>query len=246
MFNFGFSKVLEEEKYKLVSDVFSSVANRYNLMNNVMSFGVQKLWKQNFLDFIYLKDGGNYLDLATGTGDIAIMVLEKAKKEGKQISITISDANADMLEIAKKRFTNQENITFICANAEEFPLSSNHYDACFVSFGIRNFTNINKSFEIINQNLKPSGSLYALEFFPDVSKLFMFHKIYKAYLLNVIPLLGKLIVKDEASYKYFAESILNFYTKKDFTELAQNCNFKLFAEIDSVFGIVSYFNFRKI
>lgn len=244
MFNFGFKKVKEEEKKELVSGVFKSVASKYDIMNNVMSFGMQNIWKKNFIDLITLKDGGRYLDLAAGSGDISKLILEKAKREGKKIEIVLCDASAEMLEIAKERLSSL-NLEFIVSFAEDMPMQSEEFDGVFISFGIRNFTNLPKSLSEIYRVLKINGGLFCLEFFSDVSKFGFFDKIYKHYLLNGIPKIGKIITKDEKSYRYFGESILNFYSKKDFKNLLQNANFRYFSNIDGMLAIVSFFHFKK-
>jgi demethylmenaquinone methyltransferase/2-methoxy-6-polyprenyl-1,4-benzoquinol methylase len=242
MFNFGFKKVEESEKTKLVSGVFSSVASKYDVMNNVMSFGMQNLWKKQFVDLISIKDGGRYLDLASGTGDIAKMVMEKAKREGKKIEIVLCDANKDMLEIAKPRF--KDEVKFVVSSAEDMAFEE-EFDGIFISFGIRNFTNIEVSLAKIRNCLKDGGSLFCLEFFPDVSKIGFFDKIYKQYLLKVIPKMGKIIVGDEGSYKYFGESIINFYSKKDFKNFLQKQNFRFFNSEEGFLEIVNFFHFKK-
>jgi demethylmenaquinone methyltransferase/2-methoxy-6-polyprenyl-1,4-benzoquinol methylase len=244
MFNFGFKKVQEEEKQRLVSSVFSSVSSKYDLMNNLMSFGIQKLWKRDLIDFINIKEGGKYLDLACGTGDIAFLILEKAEKEGKNIHVTLCDENSEMVEIAKTRFSNQ-NVSFLLSSAEELNFAENEFDGIFISFGIRNFTNIEKALEKLHFSIKKGGSLFCLEFFSDVSRTLFFNKFYKFYLLTGIPNLGKLIVKDKEAYRYFGESILNFYSKKDFKNLLQKSNFQFFSNLNSFLNIVGFFHFKK-
>lgn len=244
MFNFGFKKVEEGEKMKLVSGVFESVSKKYDLMNNIMSFGLQNLWKKNFMDFIQLKDGGNYLDLASGSGDITLLLLEKAKKEGKEITVTACDASHEMLEVARQRITHGD-VRFVECFAEELPFKENEFDGIFISFGIRNFTNLEKALEKLHFVLKKEGSLFCLEFFPDVAKTIGFDKIYKQYLLHVIPFFGKIFVNNAQAYKYFGESILNFYSKKDFKNLLQNSSFRFFSNLNSLFEVAGFFHFKK-
>ena len=245
MFKFGFREVKEEEKQGLVSSVFNSVANKYDLMNNIMSFGMQKLWKKNFCDLIHIKEGGKYLDLAGGNGDISNLVLEKAKQENKNIQIVLCDASEEMLELAKKRFNGNPNISFALSFAESLPFNEGEFDGVFISFGIRNFTNIPTALNQISNTLKSGGSLFCLEFFSDVSGLFGFDKIYKQYLLKGIPVMGKLVAKDEQSYKYFGESILNFHSKQEFEDVVKKANFKLFSKTDGMLSIVTFFHFKK-
>jgi demethylmenaquinone methyltransferase/2-methoxy-6-polyprenyl-1,4-benzoquinol methylase len=243
MFNFGFQKVAREEKTRLVSQVFSSVANKYDVMNNVMSLGLQKVWKRNFADFISIEEGGRYLDLASGTGDIAFLIMEKAKLEGKKITIVLCDENEKMLELAKPRFGG--NVEFVVSSAEELPFEEGEFDGIFISFGIRNFTDIELSASKIHRSLKQNGDFYILEFFPDVSGFAFFDKIYKSYLLNVIPKMGKIITKDEGAYRYFGESILNFHSKKNFKNILQKQNFRFFSIKNEFLDIVSFFHFKK-
>ena len=219
MLKFGFKEVKEEEKQGLVSSVFNSVASKYDVMNNIMSFGMQKLWKKNFCDLIHIKDGGKYLDLAGGNGDISSLILEKAKQENKNIQIVLCDASEEMLQLAKVRFEGNPNISFILSFAEDLPFDEGEFDGVFLSFGIRNFTNIPIALNEISSTLKSDGSLFCLEFFSDVSSLFCFNKIYKQYLLKGIPKIGKLVAKDEQSYKYFGESIINFHSKQEFQDI---------------------------
>ena len=245
MFKFGFKDVKEEEKQGLVSSVFNSVANKYDLMNNIMSFGMQKLWKRDFCDLIQIKEGGMYLDLAGGSGDISSLILDKAEKENKNIQIVLCDASNEMLELAKKRFENNPQITFSLSFAEDLPFERDYFDGVFISFGIRNFTNIPKALIKISNILKQGGGLFCLEFFSDTSKTFFFNKIYKQYLLKCIPKIGKIVTKDEKSYKYFGESILNFHSKQEFEDVLTKANFKLFSKIESLLSIVTFFHFKK-
>ena len=244
MVNFGFKTVKEDEKKHLVSSVFASVAQKYNLMNNLMSFGVQKIWKKNLCDFIAIKDGGNYLDLAAGNGDISDLLIKKAEQEGKNITITLCDASEEMLETAKNRI-NSDNVKFVVSFAEDLNFEEEEFDSVFISFGIRNFTNIDQALEKIYKILKKNGDLFCLEFFSDVSNKLFFDKIYKIHLLKTIPFIGKIIAKDEDSYKYFGESILQFYSKKDFKNLLQKSNFRYFNSINGLLSIVSFFQFKK-
>lgn len=250
LFNFGSKMVGEEEKKTLVSNVFASVSRKYSFMNNLMSFGLQNFWKSDFVDLITLKDGGEYLDLASGNGDIALLILEKARREGKSISITMCDASDEMLEIAKQRVANSviesgNSVKFVSAFAEEMPFQKSEFDGVFISFGIRNFTNLQSSLQNIYNSLKDSSDLYILEFFSDVSSIFAFNKLYKFYLLKIIPKIGKIITKSEGSYQYFGESILNFFSKKEFQDILERAKFRLFSATNSKLEIATFFHFKK-
>jgi demethylmenaquinone methyltransferase/2-methoxy-6-polyprenyl-1,4-benzoquinol methylase len=241
MFNFGFKRVSEEEKLASVSEVFRSVASKYNLMNNIMSFGMQKSWKKNFADFITIKEGGRYLDLASGNGDIAKLILHKAKMQGKNIEVVLCDASKEMLETAKINVPNAEE--FVVSFAEELPFKTEEFDGVFISFGVRNFTNLTKAFTQIHRILKNGGDVFFLEFFPDVMN--GFDLIYKPYLLKCIPKIGKIITGDEESYKYFGESIINFHSKEDFKKILQASNFQFYGNIEKMLGAISFFHFKK-
>ncbi len=245
MFKFGFKLVQEEEKKGLVSSLFNAVSSKYDVMNNVMSFGFQKLWKKDFIDLINIKDGGRYLDLASGNGDISSLLLEKAKKENKKIELVLCDASNEMLELAKSRFIGCENVSFALSFAEELPFKDEEFDDVFISFGIRNFTNIESATSSIYKTLKKSGNLFVLEFFSDVSNKLAFNKIYKQYLLKGIPLMGKIITKNEDAYKYFGESILNFYSTEEFESVIESAGFKIFSKNQSLLSIATFFHFKK-
>lgn len=242
-FNFGFKKVAETEKMGLVQEVFSSVASKYDLMNNFMSFGIQNLWKRDFVDLISLKDGGRYLDLACGSGDIAVRVLKKAEREGKKISLTLCDANEKILDIAKAKIKGCK-ADFVTSFAEDITFTG-EFDGVFASFGVRNFTNLQKALSNIYISLKEGGSFYILEFFKDYSDAIYFHKIYEKYMLKWIPNLGRVVTGDYESYKYFGESIVNFITTKEFTLILQEEGFKLFSTTHSACKIASFLHFKK-
>lgn len=248
LFNFGSYKVQEEEKKALVSKVFAKVADKYTLMNNLMSFGIQKMWKLSFTDLISLKSEGVYIDLACGNGDISRYVSQKAINEGKNIAIHLCDPSSEMLEIGKKNLSilsHKIELHFHNMFAEELSFPPDSVDSIFISFGIRNFTNLPAALSKMHSCLKKGGSIYILEFFPDVSTLLGFSKIYKSYLTHIIPKIGKIVVKDSSPYEYFAESIINFLTKEEFKNLFLKYNFKLFNVTSSAFKIVSFFQFKK-
>lgn len=203
--DFGFTEVPTEEKVKKVAGVFSSVAKNYDVMNDVMSLGVHRLWKKTAVELAAIRPGQQILDLAGGTGD---MTKQFSRKVGDTGHVILSDINPDMLEQGRQRLINQgicSNVSFELANAEALPFDDNQFDRICISFGLRNVTDKDKALREMYRCLKPTGQLIVLEFSkPVVPGL---GKIYDAYSFKLLPLMGKLIAKDADSYQYLAESI---------------------------------------
>jgi len=202
---FGFNKVDADKKAGLVAEVFSSVANKYDLMNDVMSFGIHRLWKKITLGHTGLKKGQRALDVAGGTGDLTIYL---SKQVGPSGEVTISDINPEMLEQGRRRLIDKgiaANVKFVEADAENLPFADNSFHCITIAFGLRNVTQQDKALACMYRVLKPGGRLLVLEFSkPVVPGL---NRAYDFYSFNVLPLMGKLIAKDEDSYRYLAESI---------------------------------------
>ncbi len=201
---FGFKDVTEDEKTQKVSAVFSSVANKYDLMNDLMSFGLHRIWKRIAIRKCNLKPGMHVLDLAGGTGDLSYLIQKKIAPNGK---VVLTDINKDMLEEGKKNLLDKcafHNIEFVNASAEDLPFQDGQFDRVIIGFGLRNFTNKAKALSSIYRVLKPGGKLIILEFSKPHQAI---SPLYKFYNFNVLPKLGKLICKDEDSYRYLAESI---------------------------------------
>lgn len=221
--DFGFKKVSETEKTKLVNGVFSQVASRYDLMNDLMSFGVHRYWKSKLLKEISLFDGAKIVDVACGTGDISLAL---AKKTDAQINIDAVDPNSSMLEIAKLRSIDQnlfKKLNFTCAGAEKLPFPDHHFDCYVVSFGIRNFTDIAGALCEAHRVLKPDGKFICLEF-SKVNDYFL-QKFYDFYSFKIIPKLGELVLNDRDSYQYLVESIRKFPEQKRFQEMIASAGF---------------------
>lgn len=239
--NFGFNKVNSNEKQDLVGKVFSSVASKYDIMNDVMSFGIHRLWKNKLIE--QLEPNKKLLDMAAGTGDIAKRYYKKCTNP----DITLCDINKEMLETGKNRLLDEnifKGLEFICCSAEELPFEDNIFDYYTIAFGIRNVTNVDKALKEAYRVLKPEGKFVCLEF----GKLnnAQLAKFYDLYSLNVIPKLGGLIAGDEASYKYLVESIRTFPSQKDFTNLMENAGFKLNQFQDLNFGVSCLYTGYKI
>ncbi len=232
--NFGFkSGISFKEKTKLVNDVFSSVASKYDIMNDFMSLGIHRIWKKKFVEQIEVNEGDEILDLACGTADISITIKKRLQKSNINAHITVSDINADMLKLAKEKFIDENlysNVTFKQINAEEIPLKNNSLDIITISFGIRNVANIQNGLNEAFRTLKKGGKFYVMEFTKleedgEFYKKYL-SKFYEAYSLNILPKLGKLIAKDEESYRYLAESIKTFPFANQFKQMLLDTGFE--------------------
>ena len=203
--DFGFEKVAWGEKAQRVRSVFASVASKYDVMNDVMSFGVHRLWKQFTLSLTGLRPGQRALDVAGGTGDLALGMLRQV---GKQGSVVLSDINPNMLERGRDRLLDRGaagNVECLVADAERLPFDDNSFDCVTIGFGLRNVTDKTAALNSMLRVLKPGGQLLILEFSRPVAP--GLKPLYDAYSFNVLPLLGRFVAGDEASYRYLAESI---------------------------------------
>lgn len=202
---FGEKTVKADEKTGLVLDVFHSVANKYDLMNDLMSAGTHRIWKERFVSMIRPRADQVFLDVAGGTGDIAFKI---RKKIGKKANITICDINESMLKVGQERAIDNgylNEFEFLVSNAENLPLPDNSIDVYTISFGLRNVTHIDKALEEAHRVLVPGGSFYCLEFSHVKNPLLA--KAYDLYSEHVIPHIGQIVAHDSDSYKYLIESI---------------------------------------
>lgn len=223
---FGFQRVSSKLKHSLVRDVFSSVAGKYDLMNNVMSLGVHHLWKKEMLKLIPAHDG-SLLDVAGGTGDISKLYYQRSKQSGKNPNVTICDFNLEMLKVGKANLINSNiisGVTFVCGNALDLPFPDSSFDCYTIAFGIRNVVDINKALSEAFRVLKPGGKFICLEFSKVQSNLLA--KVYDLYSFNVIPVLGEYIANDRKSYQYLVESINKFPKQMDFLKMIEQTGFK--------------------
>jgi len=203
--HFGYEEVPVEEKQKRVAKVFSSVASKYDLMNDVMSMGLHRLWKPFAVEVSGTRKGQSVLDLAGGTGDIAMLL---AKRVGKEGQITLADINGEMLNVGRDRLINRgliTNINYVQANAEALPFPENSFDVVTIAFGLRNVTNKDKALASIFRSLKPGGKLMILEFSKMVIPIL--DKLYEQYSFRFIPKFGEILTGDRDSYQYLVESI---------------------------------------
>lgn len=205
---FGARRVRAEEKTDLVQNVFTSVAGRYDLMNDLMSGGLHRLWKDRLVEMMNPKAGAIVLDVAGGTGDIARRCYQRS---GGKAKITVCDLTPSMLEAGRKRTLDQgilSGIDWITGNAENLPIASRSVDIYCIAFGLRNVTHIDKALEDAARVLKPGGRFFCLEFSPGVRR--EIKPIYDRYCMSVLPWIGQWVAKDHASYQYLAESIQTF------------------------------------
>lgn len=203
--DFGYSRVNAAEKAGKVADVFHSVASRYDVMNDLMSGGVHRLWKRFTIEVAAVRPGQHMLDLATGTGDLAAKF---ARCVGDQGFVIASDINASMLGEGRRRLEDKGiagNVTYVQASAEALPFESNAFDGVSIGFGLRNVTDKDRALREMLRVLRPGGQALILEFsHPTIPFL---KPIYDAYSFKILPLLGKAVTGDEQSYRYLVESI---------------------------------------
>ena len=203
--HFGYKQVDADKKEGLVAGVYNSVANKYDLMNDIMSFGIHRIWKKITLAQTGLKRGQRALDVAGGTGDLTAGLSRQVGDEGE---VVLSDVNQAMLEQGRRRLMDRGiagNIRFVQANAEDLPFEDNSFDCITIAFGLRNVTHQDRALASMFRVLKPGGRILILEFSKPV--LPGLDKAYDFYSFNVLPKMGRVIANDEDSYRYLAESI---------------------------------------
>jgi len=203
--HFGYETVSKSEKPKRVDAVFDSVAERYDLMNDLMSFGIHRLWKRATLARSRIQAGQSVLDLAAGSGDLALPLARRVGAEGRVI---LADINAAMLTRGRERLTNAGfvgNIDYVQADAERLPFADNSVHEITIAFGLRNVTDPLRAMASMHRLLKPGGQLLILEFSHPHNPLM--RRAYNAYSFTALPLMGRLVAGDADSYRYLAESI---------------------------------------
>jgi demethylmenaquinone methyltransferase / 2-methoxy-6-polyprenyl-1,4-benzoquinol methylase len=238
--NFGDELVSPEEKTRRVGAVFSSVARRYDVMNDLMSGGMHRLWKDRFVNRMKPRTGEAILDMAGGTGDVAF----RMAKRGAQV--TVADINADMLEVGKER-AEQRGLTGLewkVENAEALSFANATFDAYTIVFGIRNVTDIPAALREAHRVLKRGGRFYCMEF--SSSDWPGFAGLYEAWASNVIPRIGKAIADDEASYRYLVESIRRFPRPEAFKRMIAEAGFVRAAAEPMLGGLVTIHSGWKI
>jgi demethylmenaquinone methyltransferase/2-methoxy-6-polyprenyl-1,4-benzoquinol methylase len=240
--DFGFKKVKIGDKANLVKDVFDNVASKYDLMNDFMSAGLHRLWKDKMVEEINLKNNEkyNFIDVAGGTGDISFRIAKKSLKQNAKSQIEVVDINQEMLEYGKKRAIDNnlfKYLNFNCADGEKLPYKNNEFDFYTIAFGIRNFTNIDKGLEEAYRVLKKGGKFICLEFSKVNNEILS--KIYDLYSFNIVPKIGKLVADDEDSYQYLVESIKKFPNQEKFKNMIEEAGFKRVSYQSLTFGTVA-------
>lgn len=221
--HFGYQTVRTEEKQARVAEVFTSVASKYDIMNDLMSFGIHRLWKRFAIGLSGVRSGQAVLDIAGGTGDLARIFSREVGRAGK---VVLSDINPAMLEVGRTRLINAgcNNVDFVLANAETLePFADNSFDLVTISFGLRNVTDKDKALVAMQRVLKPGGRLLVLEFSKPIFE--PLSKAYDLYSFTALPLMGKLVAGDSDSYQYLAESIRMHPDQDTLKAMMQNAGF---------------------
>jgi len=239
-YSFGYTKVNSKQKTKLVQNVFSSVASNYDLMNDLMSLGMHRLWKKRFIEIIDLTTNDRILDVGSGSGDIAIEIIKKQL----QTNLYLLDLNKQMLNEGKKRLKNEKNIQYFIGNAEKLNFDSNFFDKYTISFCLRNVTKYILSIKEAYRVLKPGGKYCCLEFSSPKSSLIS--SSYKIYKSKILPFLGDMVAKDKNAYKYLSESIDLFPSQDELSKILINCGFENVETINLFNGIVAIHTGYKV
>ena len=222
--HFGFESVAWQDKQARVGAVFNSVAKNYDLMNNVMSFGIHHLWKQFTVEASHVRPGNFVLDLAGGSGDLTKLF---SKKVGKQGAVFLADINASMLAVGRDRLIDagiSDNIQFVQVNAEQLPFVSNYFHCITIGFGLRNVTDKEAALNAMFRVLKPGGKVMILEF--STPTLPGLKPLYDWYSFNVIPKIGQCLANDADSYQYLAESIRMHPDQETLKQMLEQAGFE--------------------
>lgn len=241
--NFGLKKVSEQEKVSLVNNVFTSVTKNYDLMNDLMSFGLHRVWKDYFLHCSNIKSGDTVLDLAAGTGDVTKLIHKIVGDKGQVISC---DINFDMIEHGRNNLIDKgiiKNIDYVQSDALNLAFKNNSFDHVTMAFGLRNTANIGNALDSIYRVIRPGGSIQILEFSRPEK---IIEKPYNFFLQNFIPNLGSFIAKDKASYEYLAESIKTHPSQTEILKLMNKSGFINNKYNNLLFGVVAIHRGYKI
>jgi 2-methoxy-6-polyprenyl-1,4-benzoquinol methylase len=240
--HFGFQQVPKDEKVHHVGRVFSSVSKSYDLMNDLMSFGIHRIWKDHLIEKLCPTADMHLLDVAGGTGDVAKRFLIKTKDfgPGSTARVTVGDINPDMLAEGKRRWMEQlestDKMSFELLDAQKLLFEDNSFDAYTISFGIRNCTDVDSVLREAYRVLKPGGRFLCLEF-GKVHECV--RKPYDSFSFNLIPLMGEFVANDRKSYQYLVESIRKFPPQPEFAEMIKNAGFKAVEWEDLTFGVAA-------
>ncbi len=216
--DFGYKIVKKNDKQKLVNEVFSSVASKYDLMNDITSLGIHRSWKNDLINWLAPQSNQKLADIAGGTGDVAQKFLFNGGK-----SAHVFDINEEMIQVGKKKYKHVTNLHWTTASANNIPVSDNSFERATMSFGLRNITNRKKSLQEIYRILKPGGRFICLEF-SHVENDF-FKKFYDFWSFNVMPLMGQKITGNKEAYTYLVESIRKFPTQAELSQMLSEVGF---------------------
>lgn len=235
--DFGFRTVAKEQKAQMVARVFHSVATKYDVMNDLMSFGIHRLWKRFTVDCSGVRRGQQVLDLAGGTGDFTVKYSRLVGETGK---VVLADINDSMLKIGREKLHNLGivgNVEYVQVNAEALPFSDNTFDCITISFGLRNVTDKPLALRSMYRVLKPGGRLLVLEFSKPM--IAMLTKIYDAYSFHILPRIGQIVANDGDSYRYLAESIRMHPDQETLKTMMQQVGFEQVNYFNMTGGIVA-------
>ncbi|GLP97434.1 bifunctional demethylmenaquinone methyltransferase/2-methoxy-6-polyprenyl-1,4-benzoquinol methylase UbiE [Paraferrimonas sedimenticola] len=235
--HFGYKTVESEKKEELVADVFHSVASKYDIMNDVMSFGVHRLWKRFTIESAAARPGMKILDIAGGTGDLSAKFSQIVGDSGQVI---LADINDSMLKVGRDKLRNQgfvSNIRYVQANAEALPFPDNQFDIITIAFGLRNVTDKDAALRSMLRVLKPGGKLLILEFSKPTNE--MMRKAYDFYSFKVIPKMGSMIANDSGSYEYLSESIRMHPDQDTLKQMMDEAGFDQTDYINMTNGVVA-------
>jgi len=232
--HFGFEEVNESDKSRRVKDVFSSVASQYDIMNDLMSGGLHRVWKHIAVTLSGVREGSRVLDIAGGTGDLSKRYLKKIGERGE---LWLTDINGEMLTVGRDRLIDDGFMPPLCqCDAESLPYPDNYFDCVTVAFGLRNMTHKDKALEEMHRVLKRGGRLIVLEF----SKVWKpLEKLYDLYSFKLLPLMGRLVAKDEASYRYLAESIRMHPAQEELAQMMRAAGFERAEFFNFTAGVVA-------
>ena len=235
--DFGFTTVGKAEKADKVAEVFHSVAAKYDVMNDLMSMGIHRIWKRYTIDCSGVRAGQKVLDLAGGTGDLAAKFSRIVGDSGQ---VVLADINHSMLNVGKEKLLNKGiigNLHYVQANAEELPFPDNHFDLITIAFGLRNVTDKSKALASMFRVLKPGGRLLVLEFSKPTTDVLS--KVYDAYSFYLLPQMGKLVANDADSYRYLAESIRMHPNQETLEQMMRDVGFEKTSYTNMTGGIVA-------
>lgn len=235
--HFGFKQVAAEQKASMVADVFHSVAGKYDIMNDLMSMGIHRLWKRFTIDCSGVRAGQKVLDLAGGTGDLAAKFSRMVGDKGQ---VVLADINNAMLTVGRQKLRDLGivgNIDYVQANAEALPFPDNTFDLITIAFGLRNVTDKDKALASMLRVLKPGGRLLVLEFSKPESELLS--KVYDLYSFHLLPRMGQLVANDKDSYQYLAESIRMHPDQETLKTMMEQAGFEQTSYYNLTGGIVA-------